>query len=103
MSGNDDLEERKQGVWSMDEVRSSSSDTSEPSDTATTSEAQDISDKGESDRSDISSTEDTSVTTDTATGDSVRAMSKTRRGKTSLSAISITSTSTSMRRSTEKW
>ena len=85
MSGNDDLEERKQGVWSMDEVRSSSadssgtsdnSDTSETSDTVDPSGTKDQSDAGGSDTSDGFDSEDASVAADTAVGNSVRAMSK---------------------------
>ena len=82
MSGNDDLEERKQGVWSMDEVRSGGSDTSDIEDSSDasvssdTADAQDLSDTDESDTSDRSDSEDASVAVETATGGSVRAMSK---------------------------
>ena len=82
MSGNDDLEERKQGVWSMDEVRSGGSDTSDTQDSSDISEptdaedTQDLSATDGSDTSDRSDSEDTSGMDEAATGDSVRAMSK---------------------------
>ena len=56
--GDDDLEERKSDVWSMDEVRSSGSTTTETSDTSDTTDAK--SNSTTSDDEDAPDTSDTS-------------------------------------------
>lgn len=79
--GDDDLEDRKSDVWSMDEVRNSGSTTTEASDTSDTTDAKsgsttsddedapDTSDtsggRSSSNTSDVDETSDTSKTSDT--------------------------------------
>lgn len=80
--GDDDLEERKGDLWSMDEVRgggAATTDTAEPTDTSDTSDTPDTPDDEDTeDTADTSDTEDTASETDDssaeADGETVRQM-----------------------------
>lgn len=88
MSENDDLENRKEDVWSMNEVRSGASDSSDIADTedgedsSLDSENADSEDTTDTvDKEDSSDTSDTEDTDNTASGDTVRSMAQDAENK----------------------